>query len=57
MNAMNRLKKWINSQLEKLAKENRKTFGDKAPDCCEFGRATMHRRQSEATAKEEKISK
>ena len=38
MNVIKKLKKWLNSQLEKLAKENQKTFGDKAPDCCEFGR-------------------
>ena len=37
------LKKWLNSQLEKLAKENKKAFGDKAPDCCEFGRKSADR--------------
>jgi hypothetical protein len=38
MNVIEKLKKWVDLQLEKLAKENRKAFGDKAPDCCEFGR-------------------
>jgi hypothetical protein len=38
MNVIEKLKKWLDSQLEKLAKENRKAFGDKAPDCCELGR-------------------
>jgi hypothetical protein len=38
MNAMNRLKKWISLQLEKMAKENQETFGGKVPDCCAFGR-------------------
>jgi hypothetical protein len=38
MNVIEKLKKWLDLQLEKLAKENQKAFGDKAPDCCEFGR-------------------
>jgi len=46
MNAIEKLKKWLNPQLEKLAKENRKAFGDKAPDCCEFGRKSADPRKT-----------
>lgn len=38
MNAIEKLKKWLNSQLERMAKENKKAFGDEDPDCCKFGK-------------------
>lgn len=41
-----KLIKWLDSQLEKLAKENKKAFGDKAPDCCELGRKSDNPRKT-----------
>lgn len=33
-----KIKKKINSYLNKLAKANEESFGDKQPDCCKAGK-------------------
>ncbi|WP_411676713.1 LDCC motif putative metal-binding protein [Caproicibacter sp.] len=38
MKFWNKIKKSINRSLEKMAKENKKEFGDGVPDCCKMNR-------------------
>lgn len=40
---LDRVKKNMTARLEKLAEENRKTFGGKRPDCCSINRRPVTR--------------